>query len=68
MESIEILAVEIKQYSKDDDEDKTLVPRIIGQSIEAQSKKAKRTGGEPILDKRAFFENLNKLHRNGILH
>lgn len=57
MESITILAVEIKQYIKDDT--KTLVSRVIGQSIEAQSKKTGRTVNEPILDKNTFFDNLD---------
>ncbi len=57
MESVTILAVEIKQYTKD--ETKTLVSRIIGQSIEAQSKKSGRTGSDPVLDKNTFFENLD---------
>jgi len=59
MESVEILAVEIKQYTKDDD--KTLVPRVIGQSIEAQTKKSRRTGGEPLLDTKTFFEKLDPI-------
>ena len=58
MESVEILSVEIKQYTKDDVT--TLVSRVIGQSIEAQSKKSSRTGGEQVLDKKTFFENLTE--------
>lgn len=58
MESVTILAVEIKQYTKDDT--RTLVSRVIGQSIEAQSKKTERIGAGPVLDKDTFFENLDQ--------
>jgi vacuolar-type H+-ATPase subunit F/Vma7 len=58
MESVTILAVEIKQYAKDDI--KTLVPRVIGQSIETQSKKTERIGNPSILDEDTFFENLDQ--------
>lgn len=58
MESITILAIEIKQYVKGDT--KTLVSRVIGQSIESQSIKSRKTGSEPLLDKNRFFENLDQ--------
>jgi hypothetical protein len=58
MDSVEILSVEIKQYTKDNET--TLVSRVIGQSIEAQTKKASRTGGEPLLDENKFYENLDQ--------
>lgn len=56
MESVEILAVEIKQYT--DDKVTTLVSRVIGQSIEAQTKKARISSAGPRLNKETFFENL----------
>ena|GEM_PF-473821 len=56
MESVEILAVEIKQYT--DDKVTTLVSRVIGQSIEAQTKKARITSSGPKLNKETFFEKL----------
>lgn len=56
METIEILAVEIKQYAKEGIT--TLVPRVVGQSIEAQSKKA-RGRASPVLDEKTFFEKLD---------
>lgn len=39
MDKTEVLAVEIKQYRADEEKIRTLVSRVIGQSIEAQSKK-----------------------------
>ena len=56
MESVEILAVEIKQYT--DDKVTTLVSRVIGQSIDAQTKKARITSTRPKLNKETFFEKL----------
>lgn len=57
MEPVEILAVEIKQYVKDGII--TLVPRVIGQSIEAQTKKA-RAQAKPKLNEKTFFETLDE--------
>jgi hypothetical protein len=66
MNSISILAVEIKQYDKDDV--KTLVPRVIGQSIATQTRKSRISGGttltyedlfESVTDEgKAFYEEL----------
>lgn len=57
MDPAEVLAVEIKQYVGGNM--KTLVPRIIGQTVEAQEKK---TGGTPRQsrkwDEAAFFQEL----------
>ncbi len=55
METVEILGVEIKQYTIEGI--KTLVPRVIGQSIEAQNKKSTRI--EPKLNHETFFETLD---------
>lgn len=55
METVEILGVEIKQYTTEDI--KTLVPRVIGQSIEAQTKKSSII--EPRLNYETFFETLD---------
>lgn len=56
MDPAEVLAVEIKQYVGENL--KTLVPRVIGQTVEAQQKKAgaTRTGGR--WDENSFFEEL----------
>lgn len=58
MENVEILAVEVKQYAKEGET--TLVPRVIGQSIEAQTKKA-RSYVKPKLTKDIFFESLDEI-------
>ena len=58
MESVEILSVEIKQYCNDNE--KTLVSRVIGQSIEAKSIINDGTRSEVVLNKKAFFEHLDK--------
>lgn len=52
----EVLAVEIKQYVGGDH--KTLVPRVIGQTIEAQQKKAGPVRGSKQWDEASFFEAL----------
>jgi hypothetical protein len=39
MDPAEVLAVEIKQYARQDSGFKTLVPRVVGQTVEAQQKK-----------------------------
>jgi hypothetical protein len=57
MNTVEILAVEIKKYSKDNI--KTLVSRVLGQSIESSRKKDKDTGSGDRLDEKTFFENLD---------
>lgn len=54
---VEILAVEIKQYANEGIT--TLVPRVIGQSIEAQTKKA-RAQAKPKLTEETFFESLDE--------
>ncbi len=58
LKSVTILAVEIKQYIKGDT--KTLVSRVIGQSIKAQSGKDGGHGSGPILDNDTFFQNLDQ--------
>lgn len=61
MEPVEILAVEVKQYAKEGVT--TLVPRVIGQSIEAQTKKA-RAQIKPKLTEETFFESLDEVGNN----
>lgn len=61
MEPVEILAVEVKQYAKEGVT--TLVPRVIGQSIEAQTKKA-RAQVKPKLTEGTFFESLDEVGTN----
>ncbi|CDG65845.1 MAG: hypothetical protein PWQ15_876 [Methanobacterium sp.] len=56
MESVEVLAVEIKQYT--DDKVTTLVSRVMGQPIEAQAKKTRNISSGLKLNKETFFENL----------
>lgn len=58
MDSVEILSVEIKQYTNNNET--TLVSRVIGQSIEAQTKKSSIIGGDPILTENRFYENLDQ--------
>ncbi len=56
MDPAEVLAVEIKQYVGGDL--KTLVPRVIGQTVEAQQKKSGGTRGGRRWDEASFFEDL----------
>ena len=58
MDSVEILSVEIKQYTKDNET--TLVSRVLGQSIEAQMKKSGKTTGEPLLNENNIYEKLDQ--------
>jgi hypothetical protein len=57
MDPAEVLAVEIKQYVGGDS--KTLVPRLIGQTAEAQQKKSGATRPGRQWDEASFFEELN---------
>jgi hypothetical protein len=45
MDPAEVLAVKIKQYASQDSGFKTLVPRIVGQTVEAQQKKSSTVRG-----------------------
>ena len=56
MTPAEVLAVEIKQYVGD--ELKTLVPRVIGQTVEAQDKKGPKSPGKQ-WDEASFMERLD---------
>lgn len=58
MDPAEVLGVEIKQYMDSKAQVKTLVPRVIGQTMEAQIRK---TGGqkESLLNEKSFFELLD---------
>jgi hypothetical protein len=58
MDPAEVLAVEIKQYVDADSKIKTLVPRVIGQTSEAQMKKESKARN-PLLNQKTFFENLD---------
>lgn len=58
MDSVEILSIEIKQYTQD--KETTLVSRVIGQSIEAQTKKSVKIAGDPILTESSFYEHLDQ--------
>lgn len=55
MDPVEVLGVEIKQYVSQDGL-KTLVPRVIGQTTEAQQKKASATRERRRWDERSFFQ------------
>lgn len=54
----EVWAVEIKQYVSQEGL-RTLVPRVIGQTAEAQQKKSSATGERRRWDEMSFFEELN---------
>ena len=56
MDPAEVLAVEIRHYAAADL--KTLVPRVFGQTAEAQRKKATGRAGGERWDEETFFENL----------
>ena len=57
MDPAEVLAVEIKQYVGGTL--RTLVPRVIGQTAEAQQKKSSTTRGSRHWDEASFFEELS---------
>ncbi|OCQ92595.1 hypothetical protein BCD67_01310 [Oscillatoriales cyanobacterium USR001] len=57
MDPVEVLALEIKQYVSQDGL-KTLVPRIIGQTAEAQQKKSSATRERRRWDEVSFFAEL----------
>lgn len=56
MDPAEVLAVEVKQYVGQGM--KTLVPRVIGQTVEAQQKKSGSTRESRQWDEPSFFEDL----------
>ena len=58
MDPAEVLAVEIKQYVSRDSDLKTLVPRIIGQTVEAQQKKSGAVRESKQWDESSFFADL----------
>ncbi len=60
---VEVWALEIKQYVSQDGL-RTLVPRIIGQTAEAQQKKSSATGERRRWDESSFFDELQA--RRGI--
>ena len=57
MDPVEVLAVEIKQYVSQDGL-KTLVPRVIGQTTEAQQRKSSATRERRRWDEGSFFQEL----------
>jgi len=59
----EVWAVEIKQYVSQDGL-RTLVPRVIGQTAEAQQKKSSATGERRRWDEDSFFDEL-RIRRGG---
>ena len=59
MDKTEVLGVEIKQYAANEEKIKTLVSRVVGQTIEAQSKKGKGLKDD-YLTKEMFFEKIDK--------
>ncbi len=60
MDPAEVLAVEVRQYSGG--EIKSLVPRVIGQTAEAQSKKAGAPRVTRQWDEESFFKDLQDRH------
>ncbi|MBA3425888.1 MAG: hypothetical protein H0U04_15410 [Rubrobacter sp.] len=58
MDPAEVLAVEIKQYVSQDSSLKTLVPRIIGQTVKAQDNKSGGARSSRKWDESSFFERL----------
>jgi len=56
MDPAEVLAVEVKQYHGD--HVKSLVPRVIGQTVQAQQKKSVHTGAKRPWDEDRFFTDL----------
>jgi hypothetical protein len=58
MDPAEVLAVEIKQFVGQGL--KTLVPRVIGQTVEAERKKGGSGPGEKQWDEASFFEDLRQ--------
>lgn len=63
MNKSEVLGVEIKQYQAEDEKIRTLVSRIIGQTVEAQIKKGKKRP-DHLLTEEKFFENLDQYGKN----
>lgn len=58
MDSVEVLGVEIKQFAGQ--QMKTLVPRVIGKTGKAETRKARTNGSSDSqkLDEQTFFENM----------
>lgn len=59
MSPIEVLAVEIKQFEGSNL--KTLVPRIVGQTVATQDKKARGTRSSRQWDEASFLEDLERI-------
>lgn len=58
MDPAQVLALEITQYAGEGL--KTLVPRVIGQTVEALSKKASSSGEQRRWDETSFFERITE--------
>jgi hypothetical protein len=58
MDPAEVLAVEIKQYVSQTSELTTLIPRVVGQTAEAQQKKSSTSSGRVRSDEESFFKEL----------
>lgn len=63
MNKSEVLGVEIKQYQAEDEKIRTLVSRIIGQTIESQIKKGSKSVGS-LLTEESFLEYLDEHGKN----
>jgi hypothetical protein len=58
MDPAEVLAVEIKQYISQTSKLKTLIPRVIGQTVEAQQRKTGSPRGSKQWNESSFFHEL----------
>ena len=58
MDNVEVLAVEVKQYTDSTEKVSTLVPRIIGKTAESQRNKSLAIG--KLWDETSFFSELTK--------
>lgn len=56
MDPAEVLAVELKQYASEEEGLRTLVPRVIGQTVEAKLKKSSSTRERRRWDETSFFQ------------
>ncbi len=63
MNKPEVLGIEIKQYTANEEKIRTLVSRVIGQTVEAQTKKRQKNQ-DPYLTKETFLENLDQYGKN----
>lgn len=64
MNPAEVLAVEVKQYVNEDSTFRTLVPRVLGQTVKAQDVKSAGRSARRKWDETSFFEDLK--NRRGV--